>query len=76
MGTVDIRVKEFIKINSVFAQLFGKGVFGGRVQIDPDSLQALDTVNQETIKLETRQLKDIERLRDAQKVSSKHLRYA
>ena len=38
MGTVDIRVKEFIKINSVFAQLFGKGVFGGRVQIDRKSV--------------------------------------
>ena len=69
MGTVDIRVKEFIKINSVFAQLFGKGVFGGRVQIDPERLQELDTVNQESIKLEAGQLKDIERLRDAQKVS-------
>ena len=69
MGAADIRVKEFVKINSVFAQLFSGGVFGGRFSIDPDRLQELDTVNQETVKLADGQLKDIERLRDAQKIA-------
>lgn len=69
MGTVDIRVKNFFKINSVFAQLFSRAVFEGRLEINPDKLQELDTVNQETFRLEDGQLKDIERLRDAQKIS-------
>ena len=29
MGDIDINVKNFIKINSVFAQLFEKGVYHG-----------------------------------------------
>lgn len=69
MGAIDIRVKNFVKINSVFAQLFSEGVFGGRVAVEPDRLQELDTANQETMKLGAGQLKDIERLRDAQKIS-------
>lgn len=69
MGEIDIRVKNFIKLNSVFAQLFSEGVFGGRIRVDPDRLQELDTVNQETVKLEDGQLKDLERLRDAEKIS-------
>lgn len=69
MGAVDIRMKEFVKINSVFAELFGKGVFGGRVRIDPDKLRELDTVNQETVKLGDGRLKSMERLRDVQKIS-------
>lgn len=69
MGAVDIRVKNFVKINSVFAQLFSEEVFGGRVTVKPDKLQEFDTANQETIKLGNGQLKDIERLRDAQKIS-------
>lgn len=69
MGEIDINVKNFIKLNSVFAQLFSKWVYKGKVAIDPGKLQELDTVNQETIKLEDGQLKNIERLRDAQKIS-------
>jgi len=29
MGDIDINVKNFLKINSVFAQLFEKGVYHG-----------------------------------------------
>lgn len=65
----DINIKNFIKINSVFAQLFSKWVYKGEITIDPDKLQELDTANQETIKLGDGQLKNIERLRDAQRIS-------
>lgn len=61
MGKVDIRVKNFIKVDTVFAQLFSEGVFKGSIKIDPNKLQELDSANQ-TI------LKDLERLRDAQKI--------
>lgn len=69
MGDIDINIKNFIKINSVFAQLFEKWVYGGEVFIDPDKLQELDTASQETMNLGEGQLKGIERLRDAQKIS-------
>lgn len=69
MGEADIRVKNFIKINSVFAQLFRESVFKGKMKIDPDKLKELDTVNQETVRLEDGQLKDLERLRDIQKIT-------
>ncbi len=36
MGEIDIYLKNFIKIDSVFAQLFNQGVFGGKCLIDPD----------------------------------------
>ena len=51
MGDIDIRVKNFVKLRSIFAQLFSEGVFHGKVEIDPDKLQELDTVNQETVRL-------------------------
>lgn len=69
MGDIDIRVKNFVKLRSIFAQLFSEGVFHGKVKIDPDKLQELDTVNQETVRLEDGQLKGMERLRDAQKIT-------
>ena len=69
MGTTDVRIKNFIRINTVFAQLFSEGVFGGRMKIDPNRLQELDAANQETIRLEDGQLKDVERQRDVQKIS-------
>lgn len=69
MGDIDISVKNFIKINSVFAQLFGQGVYNGKVQIDPDKLEELDTAAQETVHLEDGRFKSLERLRDAEKVS-------
>ncbi len=50
MGDIDIRVKNFVKLRSIFAQLFSEGVFHGKVEIDPDKLQELDTVNQETVR--------------------------
>ena len=69
MGEIDINVKNFIKLNSVFAQLFSKWVYKGEVTIEPDKLQKLDTATQETLKLEDGQLKSLERLRDAQRIS-------
>ena len=45
MGNIDISVKDFIKINSVFAQLFEKGVYHGRAHIECDRLSDLDTAN-------------------------------
>ena len=69
MGEIDINVKNFIKLNSVFAQLFSKWVYRGEVTIEPDKLQELDTANQETLKLGNGQLKSLERLRDAQRIS-------
>ena len=69
MGDVDISVKNFIKLRSVFAQLFSEGVYHGEVKIDPDQLQELDTVNQETLKLADGQFKNLERLRDTQKIT-------
>lgn len=69
MGAGDKRIKEFVKMNSVFAQLFSEGVFKGKIRVNPNKLHELDTANQETIKLKDGQLKDIERLRDAQKIA-------
>ena len=62
MGKIDIRVKNFIKVDTVFAQLFSEGVFKGSTKIDPNKLQELDTASQTT-------LKDLERLRDVQKIA-------
>ncbi len=36
MGEMDIRVKNFVKLNSVFAQLFSQGVYSGEMKIDPE----------------------------------------
>lgn len=69
MGDADISVKNFIKIRSVFAQLFSEGVYHGEVKIDPDKLQELDTANQETLKLADGQIENLERLRDTQKIT-------
>ena len=49
MGDIDINVKNFIKINSVFAQLFEKGVYHGTAHIVCDKLKELDAANQDTI---------------------------
>ena len=51
MGDIDMNVKNFLKIDSVFAQLFSQGVYGGQVEIDPAKLQEMDTVNQEVLLL-------------------------
>lgn len=69
MGDIDINIKNFVKLNSVFAQLFGKWVCKGEVTVDPDKLQELDTVNQETVQLGDGKFKGVERLRDAEKIS-------
>lgn len=68
MGDVDTSVKDFIKLGSVFSQLFSQGVYGGRLRIDPDKLQEFDTAIQETVPLENGEVKMVERFRDAQKV--------
>ena len=70
MGEIDIRLKDFIKIDSVFAQLFNQGVFGGEDLIDSDKLEEQDSVIQETIQLSENDLKSLERLRDVQKVAT------
>ena len=68
MGDVDISLKKFVKISSVFAQLFSQGVYGGRVEIDPDKLYEMDTVSQGDIPAADMKQKSPERLRDAEKV--------
>ena len=68
MGDIDISVKNFVKLRAVFAQLFAEGVFHGEIKIDPDKLRELDTANQETLMLEGGHLKNLERLRDVQKI--------
>lgn len=45
------------KLNSVFAQIFSHGVYGGEVKIGLDKLCELDTVGQETFRLEDGKLK-------------------
>lgn len=42
MSDIDIHVKNFVKINSVFAQLFSQGVYKGKVHINSDDLEELD----------------------------------
>lgn len=75
MGNVDIDTKNFVRINSVFAQLFEEGVYRGRVHIDPESLKELDTVSRETVATGDGSekgkggRKHLERLRDAEKVA-------
>lgn len=69
MGGIDISVKNFIKINSVFAQLFEKGVYHGTVQIEHDKLKELDSVNQDTIDDGSGSFRAFERLRDAEKIT-------
>lgn len=68
MGDVDINIKNFIKLDSVFAQLFSQGVYGGKVSIAPDKLREYDTAVQETVALGDGKWKSLERLRDAEKV--------
>lgn len=69
MGDIDISVKNFIKINSVFAQLFEKGVYHGSTHIEYDKLQELDSANQDTIDYKNGCFKEFERLRDAAKIT-------
>lgn len=52
MGDIDISIKSLVKLNSVFAQLFGQGVYNGKVRIDPDKLEELDTAAQEIDRFE------------------------
>lgn len=69
MGDVDIHVKNFIKINSVFAQLFEKGVYHGAAHIECSQLRELDAANQDTIDYGGGKHKSLERFRDAEKVT-------
>lgn len=69
MGEIDINVKNFIKINSVFAQLFERGAYNGKVHIEPDRLHELNASDQEVLKLNDGRLMGLERFRDAQKVA-------
>ena len=69
MGDIDINVKNFLKINSVFAQLFEKGVYHGTAHIEYDKLKELDTAGQDIIEYGRRNFKELERLRDAEKIT-------
>lgn len=69
MGEIDTTLKNFLKINSVFSQLFSQCIFQGRITISPNDLRELDTVIQGTTNLADGQLKSIERLRDVQKIA-------
>lgn len=69
MSNIDINVKNFLKINSVFAQLFEKIVYHGTAYIDPEKLKELDTAGQDTIEYGNGRFKGLERLRDAQKMT-------
>lgn len=68
MGDIDINVKNFVKINSVFAQLFSQGVYGGKIRIAPDKLEEMDAAGQEAIWSGDGKLKSLERLRDVEKI--------
>jgi len=69
MGAPDVSIKDFIKIKSVFAQLFEKGVYHGTAHIDSDKLQELDTAGQDIISLGDGEIEGLERLRDVQKAA-------
>ena len=69
MGDIDISVKNFIKINSVFAQLFEKGVYHGTAHIDSGSLKELDAANQDMIDCGDGTYELMERFRDAERVT-------
>lgn len=69
MGDIDISVKNFIKIDSVFAQLFEKGVYHGAAHIECGQLKELDAANQDMIDYGEGSFKNLERLRDAEKVT-------
>lgn len=69
MGDIDISVKNFIKINSVFAQLFEKDVYHGTAHIEYDKLRELDTANQDMIGCNGGTYALLERFRDAEKVT-------
>ena len=68
MGNIDISVKNFIKINTVFAQLFEKGVYHGAVHIECGQLRELDAANQDMIDYGDGNIKNLERFRDVEKV--------
>lgn len=68
MGSMDTSMKDFIRINSVFAQLFEKGVYHGKIRIEPNRLTELDSASQDTVRSRDGVLKEIERFRDMNKV--------
>lgn len=68
MGSMDTSMKDFIRINSVFAQLFENGVYHGKIRIEPSRLTELDSASQDTVRGRDGVLKEIERFRDMNKV--------
>lgn len=69
MGEIDTSVKDFIKLDSVFSQLFGQWVYGGKLWVDSDKLQEFDTASQEAVELEGDETEMLERFRDVQKIA-------
>lgn len=69
MGDVDINVKNFIKINSVFSQLFEKGIYHGKIRIDPARLAEIDSANQDTVNGSDGNQESLERTRDVPKIA-------
>ncbi len=69
MGSVDISMKEFLKINEIFAQLFSVGLFHDKGKIHAEDLIELDSVENATVELRNGQTESIERLRDVTKLS-------
>lgn len=69
MGDIDINVKNFIKINSVFSQLFERGIYHGKISIDPARLTEIDSVTQDTIDDSDGNVKSVERMRDVSKIA-------
>ncbi len=51
MGSVDISMKEFLKINEIFAQLFNVGLFHDKEKIHAEDLIELDSVEDATVEL-------------------------
>lgn len=62
-------MKDFIKLDSVFSQLFGRWVYGGKLWVDSDKLQEFDTASQEAVELEGDETEMLERFRDVQKIA-------
>ena len=69
MGNIDISIKNFISINSVFAQLFERGVYHGMAHIECDRLRDLDTANQDMMNAGDGSITGLERFGDVEKVT-------
>ncbi len=69
MGSTDLRAKQFLKINEVFAQIFNFKVFREKGKITAEDLTDRDSVEETTIRLADGEQKLIERLHDVMKLA-------